>query len=243
MKKALLSGAAVLLAAPALAADLPTKKAPVLPVITEYDWTGFYFGGNVGGVWGSSNYNDFNSNTGVWVDSGHETNSSAIGGGQAGYRYMFPQRFVIGAEASLDWFANSTQNPNTAIVSNKASEWETWSGGWGGYVAGLAGYAWGDFLPYVKGGWAWSQATTTHFQSLGTIGSLAAPNAESAQVNRSGWTIGGGVAYHFWSNWELFGQYMYANYGTANINYLALQRSVHTSLNTSALTFGVNLKM
>ena len=31
-------------------------------------------------------------------------------------------------------------------------------------------------------------------------------------------------------------------YGSSNINFIALQRSVHTSLNTNSLTGGVNLK-
>jgi hypothetical protein len=35
---------------------------------------------------------------------------------------------------------------------------------------------------------------------------------------------------------------MYANYGYANINFIAAQRSVHSSLTTNAVTGGVNLK-
>ena len=254
MKKVLLSGVAILLAAPAVAADLPTKKAPELPVITEYDWTGFYFGGNLGGVWGHDSYNDYSTVTGLWTDGGSQNVSSFIGGGQAGYRYMFPQRFVIGAEASLDWFSGSSHqqaayNLRTGALS---SEWSTYSSGWGGNVVGVAGYAWGDFLPFIKGGWAWSQANVTHYQLYGTTGGLFAPPgavaagqpySEVASLSRGGWTIGGGLAYHFWSNWEVFGQYMYANYGTGHVNYIALQRSTRTSLDTNALTFGVNLKL
>jgi outer membrane immunogenic protein len=243
MKKVLLSGVAVLLAAPALAADLPTKKAPIpLPVVTEYDWTGFYFGGNIGGLWGTSHNNTYNTVNGLFVDSDSNHLSSFIGGGQAGYRYMFPQRFVIGAEASLDWFSNGS-NSHSLIVNNKVSEWSDWSSGWGGDVVGVAAYAWGDFLPFVKGGWAWSQTTVTHWQILGTVGTIGANNAESASLSRGGWTIGGGLAWHVWSNWEVFGQYMYANYGSANVNFIALQRSTRTSLTTNAVTFGVNLKM
>jgi len=44
--------------------------------------------------------------------------SSFIGGPQVGARYMFPQRFVIGAEASLDWNANNS-NTNSAVFNNK----------------------------------------------------------------------------------------------------------------------------
>ena len=40
MKKILLAGVAALFVAPAVAADLPTKKALAAPAATEYDWTG-----------------------------------------------------------------------------------------------------------------------------------------------------------------------------------------------------------
>ena len=35
-------------AVPAVAADLPVKARPVVPVVTAYNWTGCYIGGNVG---------------------------------------------------------------------------------------------------------------------------------------------------------------------------------------------------
>jgi outer membrane immunogenic protein len=52
---------AVLIAGPAMAADLrvktPVYKAP--PPVVAYSWTGFYVGGNVGYSWGGSS-NDWN---------------------------------------------------------------------------------------------------------------------------------------------------------------------------------------
>lgn len=243
MKTILLAGVAALFVVPAVAADLPTQKAPApVPVVTAYDWTGIYFGGNLGWNWGNSNYNDYNLSTGAWVDNGSENLSSFIGGGQIGYRYMFPQRFVIGAEASLDWNSGNS-NGTASIVKNRYYESTSYSSGLGGHVVGQAGYAWGDFLPYIKGGWAWTNSTVTHFQNYGTVGTLAAGSAEQAGLYRSGWTIGGGVSYHVWQNWEVFGQYMYADYGTATVNFLSpLSRSVRTSLTSNSLTAGVNLK-
>lgn len=243
MKNLLLASAAILAAAPAVAADLPTKKAPPpVPVATEYDWTGIYFGGNIGWAWGNTNYNSYNTVNGLWVDGGSNNVNSFVGGGQVGYRYMFPQQFVIGAEASLDW-STSNSTASAQLVSNKYYEWTDYSSGLGGHVVAVGGYAWEDFLPYIKAGWAWTDSTATHFQNYGTIGSVAAPGAAQAEVYRSGWTIGGGLAYHFWTKWEVFGQYMYSNYGSADTNYLALQRASHSSLNTNAITFGVNFKM
>src|SRR5690349_15862738 len=37
--------------APALAADLPVKAVPMMPVATAYNWTGFYSATGLGGTW------------------------------------------------------------------------------------------------------------------------------------------------------------------------------------------------
>ncbi len=243
MKTIFLAGVAALFVVPGFAADLPTKKAPApVPVVTEYDWTGIYFGGNLGWDWGNSKYSDYNLVNWVYVDSGSQHVSSFIGGGQVGYRYMFPQRFVIAAEASLDWSSGSGSNTTALLLNNKYYQSTSYSSGLGGDVVAEAGYAWGDFLPYIKGGWAWTNSTVTHWQDYGTVGAIAAGTAEQAGLYRSGWTIGAGLSYHVWQNWEVFGQYMYANYGTATVNFLGLSRSVDTSLTSNTLTAGVNIK-
>src|ERR1700756_1043298 len=50
MKRILLTGAAVLAlqGAPARAADMPIKVPPMPAPIVALDWSGFYFGGDVG---------------------------------------------------------------------------------------------------------------------------------------------------------------------------------------------------
>ncbi len=256
MKKILLAGVAALFVVPALAADLPTRKAPAPePLPTEYNWTGIYFGGNLGWDWGHTSYNSYvygvtaptkTYYNGLFEDSGSYSSSQFIGGGQVGYRYMFPQRFVLGAEASLDWNSGSSTTISNLTGTNIH---QSSSAGLGGKVVGIAGYAWGDFLPYIKGGWAWDNATVTRTQLFGKTGSLAALSptnqtiSEDTTLNRNGWTIGAGLSYHFWNNWEAFGQYMYTKYNTANVNFLYSQRQSQNSVNANAITFGVNLKM
>ena len=59
MKKILLSAVSLaVLSSAALAADLPSRKAPVAPPPPPPPmWTGFYAGLNLGGGWGAGNGN------------------------------------------------------------------------------------------------------------------------------------------------------------------------------------------
>lgn len=104
---------------PALAADMavkaPQPAGPVAPVI---DWTGFYVGGNLGGVAehasGTSDFLD----TFVIFPFGFATNPQSnsfsstrlLGGVQAGYNWQFNPQWLVGLEGDWDW----GPAPNTA---------------------------------------------------------------------------------------------------------------------------------
>src|ERR1700730_4212330 len=90
MKRLLLSGialAALAIAAPASAADMPTRgpvyKAAPAPL---FNWTGFYVGGNAGYSWPD----DANLNPKGWS-----------GGGQVGYNWQYAPNWVFGLEADM----------------------------------------------------------------------------------------------------------------------------------------------
>ena len=123
MKKLLLSTAAlaVLTAGSAVAADLPSKKAPVYvpppPVMT---WTGFYGGVSAGAVVpaGGLNINasPLSANNGGFAPSASIEAALAaaavsgnapvngvnfLGGGQIGFNYQVSPLFVAGLEADI----------------------------------------------------------------------------------------------------------------------------------------------
>ena len=93
MKKVLLAALMAGVASSAMAADLPTRKAPPrlrgLCAPPVFSWTGFYVGVN-GGWGGGTNGGDFGSPTGGLV------------GGTVGYNYQVGQ-FVAGLEGDWDW--------------------------------------------------------------------------------------------------------------------------------------------
>src|SRR5262249_7736379 len=108
MKKLMLTVAsfAMLVAAPAIAADMarPVLKAP--PPAPVWNWTGFYIGGNVGYLV------EHDQGTSTFTQPGAdpftpEPNSVAqtswVGGGQIGYNWQVAPWWVIGVEADWDW--------------------------------------------------------------------------------------------------------------------------------------------
>lgn len=133
MKKFLIAaGVLGLMAAPAVAADMPRKAAPApmyapVPVMT---WAGFYAGVNAGYGWATGGLDGF------------------VGGGQLGYNWQSGS-LVFGLEGD---FQGTDQKSSTALgggfsVTEKLP--------WFGTVRGRLGYAAGPWLLYATGGVAW----------------------------------------------------------------------------------------
>jgi outer membrane immunogenic protein len=204
MKKLLLAGLAVtvLFGGSASAADLarpiPQVYAPPPPVVAYFTWTGCYVGGNVGGIWARSDWNDT-----IVGDFGTNTTSGVLGGAQAGCNYQVGG-WVFGIQGDYDWSnANSTTgNVIFPALSDKSQVKSLAS------VTGRVGYAWDRFLGYVKAGGAWEQSNYSVIVGAATVVTASATN--------TGWTVGVGGEYAF-LNW-LTGFIEYDYYGFSNSN-------------------------
>jgi outer membrane immunogenic protein len=191
MKKCLI-GAAALIAftAPALAADLaarPYTKAPIYKAPEAiYNWTGFYIGGHLGGVFGSRSSGGF------------------MGGVQAGADYQFAPNWVVGGEVQFSGIAGDKTNllfPGNVMVTRKMNEL--------GSVTGRVGYTFGPALIYAKGGFAFRDNYNTAVTMAGV------PQAFTTTGNQTaGYTVGTGVEYIFAPSWSVKGEYQYYNFGT-----------------------------
>jgi outer membrane immunogenic protein len=138
MKKALsVAALMVALTGSALAADLPSYKAPPPPPPPPPPlWSGFYLGLNAGGTWGNSNniwtssapitsipgsasaarYAAFSALGASGVSQGNT--SGFIGGGQIGYNWQFwGGRFVAGIEADIQGVAGSNTNRTSVTAA------------------------------------------------------------------------------------------------------------------------------
>ncbi|WGD55852.1 porin family protein [Bradyrhizobium sp. CB1650] len=196
MKSIWLGAAALLvLAAPAVAADIPARtytKAP--PPVTApqviYNWTGFYVGGHVGGAFAGDN-------------SFQSSDARFLGGVQGGFDYQFAPNWVVGVEAQYSWLPTNNNGVlfpgGTQVTSNTDQI---------GSVTGRVGYTWGPTLLYAKGGYAWRNNNLT-------VTSAGAPAAYTTSGNsKDGYTVGAGLEYMFAPNWSAKAEYQYYNFGS-----------------------------
>jgi len=193
---ALVSGGAVLLAAfGASATDLPAKmpaKAPAaVAALSAVDWTGFYFGGHVGGGWAQARgtYDDTNDFGPIDFSA-----SGFVGGAQAGYLWQ-TGRLVYGVEIDGSWGdleSNRTDNEGdqqrmeTSLLTSARLR---------------SGAAIDNTLIFGTIGIAYVKSEFT------VIGDVPSP----ATVDVDGWGLVSGLGAEFAlpPNWSLRGEYLY----------------------------------
>jgi outer membrane immunogenic protein len=209
--------AASALATAASAADLPvpaTPPAAYRPVI--YDWSGFYFGANVGGTWGNDTVTT--TTTTALQPAGTVTKVSpmgVIGGGQVGVNAQFSS-FVVGAEGMWDWTSLTGQHSTASAFLANTAEQSTVSATWLAAVTGRAGFAVNDFLFYAKGGAAWMRSD--HTQTVTGAGGAFITQTIITDT-RSGFTVGAGGEFGMTENLSARLEYDYFGFGTRNYNF------------------------
>jgi len=182
----------------AIAADLTPNlpvKAPIRAVI--YDWTGFYVGGHFG--YGDASLGPGTNPIplqGVFLPP---SPTGLIGGFQAGYNRQLSNHLVLGVEADAS-FPSPTDAPRVVPAPfNTTIDYV-------GTLRGRAGYAFGRWMPYLTGGFAWGH---THVNVNDDAGGLVA----TINGYQTGWTAGAGVEYALRSNWSVKVEYLYVDLG------------------------------
>jgi len=222
----LLALAAALRTAAAADADVygppPVVYGPPVTVVL-FTWTGFYFGGHVGGAWGSKNetgnpYSFFNGLlTDTITPSPASVNVSGwLGGGQIGANYQIGS-LVFGAEADASGanlngssacastsFLNGALPPANCKVKVEGV----------GTIAARLGVAFDRFLVYGKGGAAWASDK----YSLTSVTPTLLPTFNGSET-RWGWMVGAGLEYAFYDNWSAKIEYNYMGFATSNLQF------------------------
>jgi outer membrane immunogenic protein len=235
----------------ASAADLPARaytKAPVLEPV--YNWTGFYFGANVGYGWNDptvsytpndnailADLNGGNFN-GTAIPSASYNIKGALGGGQIGYNWQFNHSWLFGLEADFDGsgLKGSAVSPFTfgfqpaTMTSNQSLDWV-------GTARGRLGWLPTDKLVlFATGGLAYGEIKEnlvfvgrTGINNIsGGIGfacDVATCFSGSSSQVKTGYTVGAGFEYAILQNVSVKLEYLYVNLGQTNVTAVALNSS------------------
>jgi opacity protein-like surface antigen len=209
---------AVLLSAPAAAADLPIAPAYV-PGEHIYEWSGLYLGGNVGyrrvALGGHQEIVAPNPNTGALALIAQSDNSYSTSGGILGVQFGINwqlRSFVFGFEGDFDGLFGGRGTSTAACldgtgaiipactftVADRQRYFATFRG--------RAGYAVDRWLFYVTGGAAW--------QNVGSDISLTAAGNSLVPLGTIfntpvGWTAGLGVEAAVSRDWSVRLEYLH----------------------------------
>ena len=213
----------------ALAADLPVKAPPIVPVV--YNWTGCYVG--VNGGWKGGRFHDSADTpaglatipgVGLFTFAADHinlgalnTNSGAVGG-QVGCRWETASHWVFGVEGDLDWTdLHGTITARTAGTGNSVfipGDYYDNRSRWEGSVRGIVGRSFDKWLLYVTGGLAAADVSMTgNFIPTVSAGIPFPGSVGSDSKTLYGFTVGAGAAYAFARNWDIGAEYRYSQYG------------------------------
>ncbi len=218
---------------------LPLAAAPAAELTPTYpangpaifSWTGLYFGGNVGGAFGKTSWNDPFSGLG---DS--SSISGLVGGAQVGYNRQI-DALVLGVEG------NFSAGEITAGATDALGFSHTSTVIWTSTFTGKVGFAVDRALFYGKGGLALAgeqESVTDPF--INTAGGVS-NTASAGTVVRTGWTIGAGVEYAWDRKWSARIEYDYLAFGSEALAFggpVLGNASAPVTLNIQRLMGGIN---
>ncbi len=210
--------------ATATAADLPSRILTKAPGVTDpaYNWGGWYAGGQIGGVWGSSDAgNAFVNGTApianqqAFAAAAPQLSPTGFsGGGQIGYNHQV-DRWLFGIEADASYTGLRQSRTVTAPFLTGGALTTTGSVGsdWMATLRPRAGYAVDRTLFYLTGGLA---LTDLNFASsyADTAGQSATAGFNKTRV---GWVAGAGIEHAFTKNWTAKVEYLYADFGKQSV--------------------------
>lgn len=194
-------------------------------------WSGFYLGGNLGGIWGHFQgpitAAPFTDDVATYPASPMPFNANKgglMGGGQVGYHRLVNQ-MVIGTEINFDGIGLSNSHTlsasdvnNTAYnaggtyvagdVFNNTSHWQA---AWVGHL----GWTVDNWLLYALGGVTFTQEKiATNIQSS-TYENVIYPGSSGSNSSvLIGGTVGAGTEYSLTQHLHLGVEYRYADYGS-----------------------------
>lgn len=220
--------------AAATAADLPSRKAPLIAPPPVFTWDGFYIGGEIGYGFGTDRNRTYLPIAGIFgagpttpISSNSANTSGVLGGAFFGYNWQIGQ-FVLGAESDIE-FSNVR---GTAPMAGLNLFAPSFIAGLGAPVGSASyredwrtssririGYSFGRLLVYAAGGgtygmFRFNNAYNSQFNVLTAGFTPLFGVQENYKATRFGGTIGAGAEYAITDNWIGRLEYRYTDFGT-----------------------------
>ena len=242
-------------------AAIPLKAPPLRGPV--WSWTGLYAGVNAGGSIGvnsdtqnaSAASPTLGANTILNTSDTHASPGAVIGG-QIGYNWQLPPRWLVGVEA--DWQWTSQKNTSTAcspastnalflanFVGNGLNSCLTNANKLTNFGTARArgGVLVKDTMWYATGGLAWG-TVEDNIAFVSSTPAFAPANGAGPFVNSSGsfsttrvgWTLGGGAETKLDSHWSAKLEYLYVDLGSVNETLAIPINSAFTPLGAAFLT-------
>lgn len=234
MKKFLLGTVALIAlgaSVPAIAADMGARTYNKAPAYAApiYNWTGFYVGAQLGGLWGNTT-----ATSGPFPGANNQTydynTSGFLYGGHVGYNYQATPNFVVGVEGDFEGTSVNDTGTGTLGFTHKTDI------KWLGSIRGRLGYTMSQTMIYATGGWAFGEVEITKAVAAG-----AAPFATYSDT-RNGWTLGAGIEHAFTPNWSARAEYRYTDLGSDNMASAALNSQDDSTVKFHAIRAGITYK-
>jgi outer membrane immunogenic protein len=266
MRKVFVSATLLTIAATAaVAADLPSAKAPAVAPPPPPAWDGLYVGVNVGGGWinGVGSIPDIPYSDPRYALLSHPGGSAlsnllylpaslssptgnqggALGGGQIGYNFVVASKVAIGVETDFQGGIIGGGNQG-----NVASVYPSPFAPAGGILTPLApssGYNVGlNWFGTVRGrlGYIFAPTLLLYGTAGFAYGEVTAFNASST---RAGWTAGGGAEWHFLpnSNWTAKVEYLFTDFGSATNGNGAWSAAISQHATLNLVRVGLNYRL
>ena len=201
----------------------------------QYDrpfiWSGAFVGAHLGQRWGDDR---------VTIEDGEFRKAisldprSIVGGLQGGFNVQ-AGGVILGLEADVTFGNSGSSFADQDAVARVTV-------GTHGTLTARLGLPVGQFMPYVKGGHAW-----TWMSVYGDILPDGAPSGGRLEIQASekvtGWTIGGGLEYALRGNWTARAEYLFTDYGSLSTTSREGRTHRYDDLDTHSVRFGLNYKL
>jgi high affinity Mn2+ porin len=186
----------------ALAADMPPTPPP--QAVSGFDWSGAYLGAHMGYGGGRATTTLFDPA----ASAGTHDFRSINAGVQAGYNVVLPSRVLLGVEADITFPGYLDSDPVMSFAHG-AGFGVTEKMDYTGSLRARIGYAAPMWMIYATGGFAFEGA-----RFVTTVPS--SPDDKSLRL-RTGWVAGAGVEYAIAPLWSARLEYLYREFGTADV--------------------------